>query len=72
MWTKVPEASKTGVEPLLKDASRRALHAISRPSASLPYSRTLAFPYEQHFLTDWLRVCVKGVHVGVCPRGGSV
>eukprot|EP01047_Picozoa_sp_COSAG01_P113659 COSAG01_NODE_42364_length_440_cov_16.721408_1_plen_47_part_10 len=47
MWTKVPEASKTGVELLLKDASRRALHAISRPSASLPYSRTLAFPYEQ-------------------------
>ena len=63
---------KRGVERLLKHVSRRALHAITPSPASLPFSRTLAFAFERYFLTEWMRVCVKGGEVRVCPRGGSV
>ena len=63
---------KQGQIRLLKGVSRRALHAITRPPASLPFSRALAFPLERCLLTDWLRVCVKGGEVRVCGRGGSV
>ena len=63
---------KRGVERLFKHVSRRALHAISCLPASLPFSRTLAFAFERYFLTEWMRVCVKGGEVRVCPRGGSV
>ena len=63
---------KRGVERLLKHVSRRALHAISCLPASLPSSRILAFAFERYFLTEWMRVCVKGGEVRVCPRGGSV
>ena len=63
---------KQGQIRLLKGVLRRALHAITRPPASLPFSRTLSFPFERCLLTDWLRVCVKGGEVRVCGRGGSV
>ena len=63
---------KQGQIRLLKGVSRRALHAITRPPASLRDPRALAFPLERCLLTDWLRVCVKGGEVRVCGRGGSV
>jgi hypothetical protein len=63
---------KRGVERLLKHVSRRALHAISSSPASLPFSRTLSFPFERYLLTDWMRACVKGGEVRVWGRGGSV
>ena len=63
---------KRGVERLFKHVSRRALHAISCLPASLPFSRTLAFAFERYFLTEWMRACVEGGEVRVCPRGGSV
>ena len=63
---------KWGVKRLVKHVSRRALHAISCLPASLPFSRTLAFAFERYFLTELMRVCVKGGEVRVCPRGGSV
>ena len=62
---------KRGVERLLKHVSRRALHAITSSPASLPFSRTLRFTRKQYFVADWMRVCVKGVDVRVCARGGS-
>ena len=63
---------KQGQIRLLKGVSRRALHAITRPPASLPFSRSLHFPFDWFLLTDWVRVCVKGVDVRVCGRGWSV
>jgi hypothetical protein len=62
---------KQGQIRLLKGVLRRALHAITRPPASLRDPRALAFPLEQYFLTDRMRVFVKGGDVRVCPRGGS-
>jgi hypothetical protein len=49
---------KRGLERAQKDVSRRALHAISPSPASLRYSRTLAFTFEQCFMVGWMRVCV--------------
>ena len=63
---------KWGVERLVKHVSRRALHAISPSPASLPFSRSLHFPFDRFLLTDWVRVRVKGVDVRVCGRGWSV
>jgi hypothetical protein len=63
---------KRGVERLLKHVSRRALHAITPSPASLPFSRNLAFTRKRYFVADWMRVCVKGVDMRVCARGGSV
>ena len=62
---------KQGQIRLLKGVSRRALHAITRPPASLRDPRALAFPLERYFLTDRMRVFVKGGDVRVCPRGVS-
>jgi hypothetical protein len=62
---------KQGQIRLLKGVLRRALHAITRPPASLRDPRALAFPLERYFLTDRMRVFVKGGDVRVCPRGGS-
>eukprot|EP01049_Picozoa_sp_SAG25_P019537 SAG25_NODE_6199_length_579_cov_14.702083_1_plen_123_part_10 len=62
---------KQGQIRQLKGVLRRALHAITRPPASLRDPRALAFPLERYFLTDRMRVFVKGGDVRVCPRGGS-
>ena len=63
--------AKTGEIRLLKGVPRRALHAINPSPAALRYSRTLRFTRKQYFVADWMRVCVKGVDVRVCARGGS-
>eukprot|EP01047_Picozoa_sp_COSAG01_P057433 COSAG01_NODE_6638_length_3567_cov_62.489908_2_plen_89_part_00 len=56
---------------LVKGVSRRALHAITPSPAFLPFSRTLAFTRKRYFVADWMRVCVKGVDMRVCARGGE-
>eukprot|EP01047_Picozoa_sp_COSAG01_P064625 COSAG01_NODE_8586_length_2728_cov_10.055915_1_plen_77_part_10 len=52
----VQNGPKRGLERAQKDVSRRALHAITRPPASLRDPRALAFPLERYFLTDRMRV----------------
>ena len=59
--------TKTETKPSTEQAARPTEAPRDRHAAT----RALAFPLEQYFLTDRMRVFVKGGDVRVCPRGGS-